>query len=52
MKGLSHARPCLLIAGPPGSGQTSVASALLHVLERLPTHSLGLPSLLASSSAR
>ncbi|KAI8471874.1 MAG: hypothetical protein J3K34DRAFT_505681 [Monoraphidium minutum] len=37
---------------PPGSGQGHVAAALLHALEGLPLHAVGLPSLLADAGAR
>lgn len=45
-------RPRLLICGPPGSGQEHLAAALLHALEGLPVHALGLPSLLSDPGAR
>ena len=45
-------RPSVLMAGPEGSGQHHLAAALLHSLEGLPVHCLGLPSLLADGSAR
>lgn len=45
-------RPRLLLCGPEGSGQAHVAPALLHALEGLPIHAIGLPSLLADAGAR
>jgi hypothetical protein len=45
-------RPRLLICGPAGSGQEHLAAALLHALEGLPVHALGLPSLLSDPGAR
>lgn len=45
-------RPALLLAGAPGSGQNHLAPALLHALEALPVHAIGLPALLADSSSR
>ncbi|CAM9709894.1 unnamed protein product [Lampetra planeri] len=45
-------RPRLLLAGDPGSGQSShIAPALIHSLEKLPVHKLDLP-LLYGVSAR
>ena len=46
------ARPALLLAGPSGAGQGHLAPALLHALEALPVHAIGLPALLADSSSR
>ncbi|XP_011610211.1 ATPase family AAA domain-containing protein 2B isoform X1 [Takifugu rubripes] len=44
-------RPRLLLAGPPGSGQTShLAPALLHHLDKLPVHRLDLPTLYSISA--
>uniref|UniRef100_H3CZF2 ATPase family AAA domain-containing protein 2 n=1 Tax=Tetraodon nigroviridis TaxID=99883 RepID=H3CZF2_TETNG len=44
-------RPRLLLAGPPGSGQTShLAPALLHHLDKLPVHRLDLPTLYSVSA--
>jgi SpoVK/Ycf46/Vps4 family AAA+-type ATPase len=40
-------RPRLLLCGAPGAGQQHVGPALLHALEGLPVHSIGLTSLLA-----
>jgi hypothetical protein len=40
-------QPRLLLAGPPGSGQSPLGAALLHELEAFPVHAVGLPSLLA-----
>ncbi|CAL8313378.1 unnamed protein product [Lota lota] len=43
-------RPRLLLAGPPGSGQSShLAPALLHHLDKLPVHRLDLPTLYSVS---
>ena len=41
----------MLICGAPGMGQGYVAAALLHALEELPCHAIGLPELLADPSA-
>ncbi len=41
----------MLICGTMGMGQGYVAAALLHALEELPCHSIGLPELLADPSA-
>ncbi|KAM3595715.1 uncharacterized protein V6R79_001526 [Siganus canaliculatus] len=44
-------RPRMLLAGRPGSGQTShLAPAVLHALERLPVHSLDSAVLFGASS--
>ncbi|KAM9840773.1 ATPase family AAA domain-containing protein 2B [Aulostomus maculatus] len=44
-------RPRLLLAGDPGSGQSShMAPALLHHLDKLPVHSLDLPTLYSIST--
>uniref|UniRef100_G3PFL0 ATPase family AAA domain-containing protein 2 n=1 Tax=Gasterosteus aculeatus aculeatus TaxID=481459 RepID=G3PFL0_GASAC len=44
-------RPRLMLAGPPGSGQSShVAPALLHHLDKLPVHRLDLPTLYSVSA--
>ncbi|XP_054618114.1 ATPase family AAA domain-containing protein 2B isoform X2 [Dunckerocampus dactyliophorus] len=44
-------RPRLLLAGPPGSGQSShLAPALLHHLDKLPVHHLDLPTLYSVSA--
>ncbi|XP_060908447.1 ATPase family AAA domain-containing protein 2B isoform X1 [Labrus mixtus] len=44
-------RPRLLLAGPPGSGQSShLAPALLHHLDKLPVHRLDLPTLYSVSA--
>lgn len=45
-------RPRLLICGAEGAGQAHLGPALLYVLEGLPVHALGLPSLLSDASAR
>jgi len=45
-------RPRLLICGAEGAGQSHLAPALLHALEGLPIHAIGLPSLLADAGAR
>jgi hypothetical protein len=45
-------RPRLLVCGPPGCGQEQLGPALLHELEALPIHDIGLPSLLAAAGAR
>ena len=45
-------RPRLLICGQEGAGQSHFAPALLHALEGLPVHAIGLPSLLADAGAR
>jgi hypothetical protein len=45
-------RPRLLVCGPEGAGQGHLAPALLHALEGLPIHAIGLPSLLADAGAR
>jgi len=45
-------RPALLLAGRAGAGQGHLAPALLHALEALPVHAIGLPALLADASAR
>ncbi len=45
-------RPRLLLCGPRGAGQGHVARAVLHALEGLPLHAIGLPSLLADAGAR
>ena len=46
------ARPRVLVSGSEGSGQDHLAPALLHALEGLPVHSIGLPALLSDASAR
>ncbi|KAM8826436.1 ATPase family AAA domain-containing protein 2B isoform 1-T1 [Synchiropus picturatus] len=44
-------RPRLLLAGAPGSGQsTHMAPALLHHLDKLPVHRLDLPTLYSNSA--
>ncbi|KAM9778795.1 ATPase family AAA domain-containing protein 2B isoform X1 [Syngnathus typhle] len=44
-------RPRLLLAGSPGSGQSShLAPALLHYLDKLPVHRLDLPTLYSTSA--
>ncbi|XP_041831829.1 ATPase family AAA domain-containing protein 2B isoform X2 [Melanotaenia boesemani] len=44
-------RPRLLLAGAPGSGQSShLAPALLHHLDKLPVHRLDLPTLYSVSA--
>uniref|UniRef100_A0A8C7XVK4 ATPase family AAA domain-containing protein 2 n=1 Tax=Oryzias sinensis TaxID=183150 RepID=A0A8C7XVK4_9TELE len=44
-------RPRLLLAGAPGSGQSShLAPALLHHLDKLPVHRLDLPTLYSISA--
>uniref|UniRef100_A0A8C5I4G4 ATPase family AAA domain-containing protein 2 n=1 Tax=Gouania willdenowi TaxID=441366 RepID=A0A8C5I4G4_GOUWI len=44
-------RPRLLLAGAPGSGQSShLAPALLHHLDKLPVHRLDLPTLYSNSA--
>ncbi|XP_051909152.1 ATPase family AAA domain-containing protein 2B isoform X3 [Hippocampus zosterae] len=44
-------RPRLLLAGSPGSGQSShLAPALLHHLDKLPVHRLDLPTLYSTSA--
>ena len=44
-------RPKLLIHGEPSLGHTShLAPALIHAMERIPTHLLDLPTLYANSS--
>lgn len=45
-------RPRLLVCGSEGSGQAALGAALLHALEGLPIHSIGLPSLLADPGMR
>lgn len=45
-------RPRLLLCGPEEAGQSHLAPALIHALEGLPVHSIGLPSLLSDASAR
>jgi SpoVK/Ycf46/Vps4 family AAA+-type ATPase len=50
--GGGSARPRLLLAGREGAGQAHLAPALLHALEGLPVHALGLPSLLSDAGAR
>ncbi|XP_077442604.1 ATPase family AAA domain-containing protein 2B isoform X2 [Stigmatopora argus] len=46
-------RPRLLLAGSPGSGQSShLAPALLHHLDKLPVHRLDLPTLYSTSAAK
>ena len=46
------ARPRVLVSGSKGFGQDHLAPALLHALEGLPVHSIGLPALLSDASAR
>ena len=46
------ARPRVLVSGSEGFGQDHLAPALLHALEGLPVHSIGLPALLSDASAR
>ena len=46
------ARPRVLVEGGQGYGQDYLAPALLHALEGLPVHSVGLPALLSDASAR
>jgi SpoVK/Ycf46/Vps4 family AAA+-type ATPase len=48
---LSLQRPRLLLCGPPGSGQEQLAAAVLHALEGLPVHAVGLTALLSDPSA-
>lgn len=44
-------RPRLLLAGAPGSGQSShLAPALMHHLDKLPVHRLDLPTLYSVST--
>uniref|UniRef100_A0A3Q2XF29 ATPase family AAA domain-containing protein 2 n=1 Tax=Hippocampus comes TaxID=109280 RepID=A0A3Q2XF29_HIPCM len=44
-------RPRLLLAGSPGSGQSShLAPALLHHLDKLPVHRLDLPTLYSTTA--
>jgi hypothetical protein len=45
-------RPRMLICGAEGAGQSHLAPALLHTLEGLPIHAIGLPSLLSDAGAR
>lgn len=45
-------RPRLLLVGTPGAGQNAVAPALLHALESLPVHGIGLPSLVSDAGSR
>ena len=45
-------RPRLLLVGTPGGGQNAVAPALLHALESLPVHGIGLPSLVSEAGSR
>ena len=40
-------QPRVLVAGSAGCGQDHLAPALLHALEGLPVHSIGLPALLS-----
>jgi hypothetical protein len=45
-------RPRLLVCGPEGAGQAHLGPALLHALEGLPVHSIGLSALLSDAGAR
>ncbi len=45
-------QPRVLISGSEDCGQDHLAPALLHALEGLPVHSIGLPALLSDASAR
>ena len=45
-------QPRVLVAGSEGCGQDHLAPALVHALEGLPVHSIGLPALLSDASAR
>ncbi|KAK9861644.1 hypothetical protein WJX84_011103 [Apatococcus fuscideae] len=45
-------QPRILLCGPRGAGQGYLGPALLHALEGLPVHALGLPTLLADASSR
>ncbi|KAK9862443.1 hypothetical protein WJX84_000192, partial [Apatococcus fuscideae] len=45
-------QPRVLLCGPVGAGQAYLGPALLHALEGLPVHALGLPSLLADANSR
>jgi hypothetical protein len=42
----------VLLSGSEGCGQDHLVPALLHALEGLPVHSIGLPALLSDASAR
>lgn len=51
--GILHmARPRVLLAGEPGTGQQQLGAAVLAALEGLPVHCIGLTSLLANVAAR
>ena len=45
-------QPRVLVSGSEGCGQDHLVPALLHALEGLPVHSIGLPALLSDASAR
>ena len=45
-------QPRILLCGPSGAGQAHLGPSLLHALEALPVHPLGLPSLLADANSR
>ncbi len=45
-------RARVLLCGPQGAGQSQLGPAVLHELEGLPAHAIGLPSLLADAGSR
>lgn len=45
-------QPRVLLCGEAGAGQGHLGPALLHALEGLPVHAIGLSSLLCDASAR
>jgi hypothetical protein len=45
-------QPRVLVCGEAGAGQNHLGPALLHALEGLPVHAIGLSSLLSDAAAR
>lgn len=45
-------RARVLLCGREGAGQSQLGPAVLHELEGLPSHAIGLPSLLADAGSR
>ncbi len=51
-QGVAVRRARLLLCGREGAGQAALGAALLHELEGLPVHAIGLPSLVADAGSR
>jgi hypothetical protein len=51
-QGAAVHRARLLLCGREGAGQAALGAAVLHELEGLPAHSIGLPSLVADAGSR